>query len=226
MRPSPRFRPGPEPGSGKARSRRSSRPRSRARTCSGSRAETRSSTSSSSDPTGSCWPTRCPRAPPSARTTSVRDYYRAFFENDWPRDYVYVARSFRSVKDARYKIAVSTRIWGDRGELLGVLVANFTIGPRLIDVDMRQEPNDAAVLCPMDRSDPIRASDELARRWQFFPFSTGAVHGGLERRSFQGGRTRAGRVPERLDALTHHGCVERWSSSSITTVSARPPWLW
>ena len=60
------------------------------------------------------------------------------------------------MKDNQYKIAVSTRIWDDRGKLLGLLVANFTIGPRLIDVDMRQEPGDAAVLCPMDQSDPLR----------------------------------------------------------------------
>lgn len=107
-----------------------------------------------------------PGSPSVGKNYSVRDYYRAFFENDWTRDYVYVARSFLSVKDGRYKIAVSTRIWGDRGELLGTLVANFTIGPRLIDVDLRQEPN-AAVLCPMDRSDPLRGVEDRARPWLY-----------------------------------------------------------
>ena len=90
----------------------------------------------------------------------VRDYYRAFFDarNPRPRDYVHVAPSFLSMNDHRYKIAVSTRIWGEREELLGLLVANFTIGPRLIDVDMHQEPGDAAVLCPMDESEPSRGA--------------------------------------------------------------------
>jgi serine/threonine-protein kinase len=106
-------------------------------------------------------------SPAVGKDYHVRDYYRAFFENHWPRDYVYVARSFLSIKDGRYKIAVSTRISGDRGELLGVLVANFTIGPRLIDVDMRQEPNDAAVLCPMDRSDPQRGIEDPGPPWSY-----------------------------------------------------------
>jgi eukaryotic-like serine/threonine-protein kinase len=106
-------------------------------------------------------------SPAVGKNYSVRDYYRAFFEHDWPRDYVYVARSFLSMKDGRYKIAVSTRIWSDRGEFLGVLVANFTIGPRLIDVDMRQEPNAAAVLCPMDRSDPRHGVEEPGTPWTY-----------------------------------------------------------
>jgi hypothetical protein len=100
---------------------------------------------------------------------AVRDYYRALFEPRYQEqpDYVYVARSFRSAKDGRYKIAVSTRICGDRGELLGVLVANFTIGPRLIDVDMHQETSVVAVLCPMDESDPARAADERRPPWHY-----------------------------------------------------------
>jgi hypothetical protein len=87
---------------------------------------------------------------------AVRDYYRAFFEPavPRPRDEVYVARSFRSVNDGLYKIAISTRVWDDRGTLLGILVANFTIGHRLIDVDLRHELGDVAVLCPMDHSHP------------------------------------------------------------------------
>jgi eukaryotic-like serine/threonine-protein kinase len=98
----------------------------------------------------------------------VRDYYRVFFtDDDWRPDHVYVARSFESVRDKRYKIAVSTRIWNDRGKLLGILVANFTSGPRLIDVDMRVERNDAAVLCPMDRSDPVRGIEDPGRPWSY-----------------------------------------------------------
>jgi serine/threonine-protein kinase len=100
---------------------------------------------------------------------AVRDYYRAFFEpgGPRPRDEVYVARSFQSVKDGRYKIAVTTRVWGDRGELLGILVANFAIGPRLIDVDLRHEPDDVAVLCPMDHSDPARNGDNRRPFWPY-----------------------------------------------------------
>ena len=106
-------------------------------------------------------------SPAVGKDYHVRDYYRAFFENQWPRDYVYIARSFLSIKDGRYKIAVSTRIGGDHGKLLGVLVANFTIGPRLIDVDMRQDSHDATVLCPMDRSDPQRGIEDPGPRWSY-----------------------------------------------------------
>jgi hypothetical protein len=100
---------------------------------------------------------------------AVRDYYRAFFEPavPQPRDEVYVARSFRSVKDGRYKIAISTRVWSDQGELLGILVANFAIGPRLIDVDLRHEPDDVAVLCPMDHSDPAQSDGNRRPVWPY-----------------------------------------------------------
>jgi eukaryotic-like serine/threonine-protein kinase len=108
-----------------------------------------------------------PASPAVGKSYSVRDYYRGFFEKDRNRDYVYVARSFKSEKDDRYKIAVSTRIWDDKRNLLGYLVANFTIGPRLIDVDLRQEPSAATVLCPMDRSDPRTPRPEPAENWQY-----------------------------------------------------------
>jgi hypothetical protein len=100
---------------------------------------------------------------------TVRDYYRAFFDAAHPRapHEVYIARSFLSVKDDRYKIAVSTRVWGDHDELLGILVANLTIGPKLIDVDLRQEPVDAAILCPMDRSDPNHGVDDQGPHWPY-----------------------------------------------------------
>ncbi len=134
----------------------------------------------------------------------VRDYYRAFFdaENLRPHDHVYVAPSFLSVKDARYKIAISTRIWDDRDELLGVLVANFTIGPRLIDVDMRQEPGDAAVLCPMDQSDLARGAVDRRTPWRYIVV--------LDRRYDGGPRDRPSPVdPSRLpdfqgDPGLHH----------------------
>jgi len=32
---------------------------------------------------------------------------------------------------------------------------------------MRQEPNDAAVLCPMDRADPVREVEDRARPWRY-----------------------------------------------------------
>lgn len=107
-----------------------------------------------------------PESPSVGENRRVRDYYRTFFQTEWPRDYVYVARSFRSVKDHRYKVAVSTRIWGDGDELLGVMVANFTIGPRFIDVDLSHEPN-AAVLCPMDKSDPVSGLEDPRPPWRY-----------------------------------------------------------
>jgi eukaryotic-like serine/threonine-protein kinase len=107
-----------------------------------------------------------PQSSAVGKNFRVRDYYRAFFENDWPRDRAYIARSFLSMKDARFKIAVSTRIWDGTGNLLGILVANFTIGPRLIDVDLRQEPS-VAVLCPMDQADPFHGLTDQDRAWRY-----------------------------------------------------------
>ena len=109
-----------------------------------------------------------PGSPTVGSNRRVRDYYQAFFAgNDWKSDHVYVARSNESVRDKRWKIAVSTRIWDDNHNLLGILVANFTIGPRLIDVDLREESIDAAVLCPMDLSDPIRGIDDPGPPWSY-----------------------------------------------------------
>ena len=96
----------------------------------------------------------------------VRDYYRTLVQEGWPPDRPYVARSFLSTKDNLFKIAVSTQIWRADGNLLGILVANFTIGPRLIDVDLRDEPN-AIVLCPMDRSDPVREVEDRDKSWRY-----------------------------------------------------------
>jgi serine/threonine-protein kinase len=103
------------------------------------------------------------------RNFAVRDYFRAFFEPEVPRprDEVYVARSFRSMKDSRSKIAVSTRVWGEGDQLLAILVANFAIGHRLIDVDLRHELGDVAVLCPMDHSDPARKADDRRPLWPY-----------------------------------------------------------
>jgi len=84
----------------------------------------------------------------------VRDYFQAMIQDGVSSDYVYVARSFQSMKDGRYKIAVSTGIWGDDHRLLGVLVANFSIGHRLLGFDLSLESNEAFVLCPIDPSNP------------------------------------------------------------------------
>ncbi|WP_152051002.1 serine/threonine protein kinase [Tautonia marina] len=101
----------------------------------------------------------------------VRDYYRTFFDAGSPRmeNDAYVARSFDSVKDRQYKIAVSTPIRGEADALLGLLVANFTIGPRLVDVDMRAEAGEAVVLCPIDRSDPLRGLVDPLPPWPYLP---------------------------------------------------------
>ena len=85
---------------------------------------------------------------------NVRDYFQALIHDGVPSDYVHVARSFQSSKDNRYKIAVSTGIWGNDHKLRGVLVANFSIGHRLLGFDLSLELNDAFVLCPIDPSNP------------------------------------------------------------------------
>ncbi len=47
------------------------------------------------------------------------------------------------------------------------MVANLTIGPRLIDLDIRDEPGEAAVLCPMDRSKPLQGIDDRRPPWPY-----------------------------------------------------------
>ena len=84
----------------------------------------------------------------------VRDYFQALIHDGVPPDYVHVARSFQSWKDNRVKIAVSTGIRSDDHQLLGVLVANFSIGHRLLGFDLSLESNEAFVLCPIDPSNP------------------------------------------------------------------------
>jgi serine/threonine-protein kinase len=118
------------------------------------------------DPKGVLLADTLERSPAIGRSYRLRDYYRALFDNGWPSDRAYVARSFRSTKDGLYKVAVSTRIWHADGTLSGILVANFTIGWRLIDVDLRDEPN-ATVLCPMDRSDPLAGVEDRDQSWRY-----------------------------------------------------------
>jgi len=98
----------------------------------------------------------------------VRDYYRALIDDGVPSDYVHVARSFQSLKDHRYKIAVSTGIWSNDHQLLGVLVANFSIGHRLLGFDLSLESNEAFVLCPIDPSNPETGRFEPAGKdWRY-----------------------------------------------------------
>jgi Sodium:dicarboxylate symporter family len=119
------------------------------------------------DPDGNALADTMRRSPYLGKNYRVRDYYRTLLEHEGPADRAYVARSFLSTKDAHYKIAISTRIWDGGGKLLGILVANFPIGPRLIDVDMGRERVDAAILCPMDRSDPTRGVVDPGRPWEY-----------------------------------------------------------
>jgi serine/threonine-protein kinase len=119
------------------------------------------------DPEGTLLADTMRRSPYIGKSYRVRDYYRALLEHEGPADRAYVARSFLSTKDAHYKIAISTRIWDSGGKLLGILVANVPIGPRLIDVDMGSKQLDSAILCPMDRSDPSRETPDLERPWAY-----------------------------------------------------------
>ena len=85
----------------------------------------------------------------------LRDYYRRHFDPEHrpPRDAVLVSRVYHSVKDGRFKLAVSARVWdGDGGgaRCLGVLVANLTVGPALVALDLREEPDGASVVGPVE----------------------------------------------------------------------------
>ncbi|MFO0960429.1 MAG: serine/threonine-protein kinase [Isosphaeraceae bacterium] len=120
----------PRAGTGRGRrqrSRSSSRPGSKARTCSGSPRRTRSSTRSSWRRTGS-WADTLPGSTsvkefPGPRLLPIVDRRPA----GGPEGRA-VSRSYRSIKDGRDKIAVTSRIRGEGGGRLGLLVANFPIG--------------------------------------------------------------------------------------------------
>ncbi len=105
-------------------------------------------------------------SPYVGKNYQARDYFRSLLMREEPWDRAYVARSYLSTKDAHYKTAVSTRIRDGSGKLLGVLVANVPIGPRLIDVDLGHEPGEAAILCPVDQSDPFRGVVDSGRLWE------------------------------------------------------------
>jgi eukaryotic-like serine/threonine-protein kinase len=100
----------------------------------------------------------------------VRDYFQALIHGGVPSDFVHVARSFQSLKDNRYKIAVSTGIWSNDRQMLGVLVANFSIGHRLLGFDLSLESNEAFVLCPIDPSNPKTGQFEPpGTDWRYSP---------------------------------------------------------
>jgi serine/threonine-protein kinase len=82
---------------------------------------------------------------------SRRDYFRRLFQGPLAADpdAVNVSRVYHSIKDDHYKIAIAARVWDD-DECLAVLVANVTIGWRLVDLDMRQERAGAALVSPVD----------------------------------------------------------------------------
>jgi hypothetical protein len=66
---------------------------------------------------------------------------------------VYVSRIYQSVKDKHYKIAFAARVW-DNSVCVGVLVANISIGPGIIDMQMLDEPVGATVVSPSDPQSP------------------------------------------------------------------------
>ena len=141
-----------------------------------------------------------------------------------PREYAHVARSFRSVKRCPVQDRGLDEDLGTIRRASGVLVANFTIGPRLIDVDVRQETNVAAVLCPMDRSDPQQGTVDDAPLCATYRFSTGVTQRtGITARSSS---SRRGCLTFRSSqSLSLRQTVGQGASSSITTGSARHTWL-
>jgi serine/threonine-protein kinase len=109
-----------------------------------------------------------PRSSAIGKRFDVRDYFQALIHDGVPNDYVHVARSFQSMMDDRYKIAVSTGIWNNDHQLLGVLVANFSIGHGLLGFDLSLESNEAFVLCPIDQSNPKTGQFELpGHDWRY-----------------------------------------------------------
>src|SRR5262249_39173061 len=82
-----------------------------------------------------------------------RDYFQELIKNEVPTDSdksrVHVSRWFISNNDHRHKIGVSTRIYSNNDTLLGLLVATFPEGHRLVEFDLEHESNEAFVLCPI-----------------------------------------------------------------------------
>jgi hypothetical protein len=103
-----------------------------------------------------------------------RDYFRRLFEPPLAADpqAVNVSRVYHSIKDNHYKYAIATRVW-DEDQCIAVLVANVTIGWRLVDLDMRMEHAGAALVSPVDwtyseseRNPPHRYVVVLSRAYQ------------------------------------------------------------
>jgi len=85
------------------------------------------------------------------KSFSRRDYFRRLFQGPLAADSgaVNISRVYHSIKDNHYKIAIAARVWDDR-RCLAVLVANVTIGWRLVDLDMHHELAGAALVSPVD----------------------------------------------------------------------------
>lgn len=94
-----------------------------------------------------------------------RDYFRSVMNpsRPLPKSATSVSRAFRSVVDGRYKIGVSSRVW-DGDECLGLFVANVTLGPRLVLLEMTEEPEGAVVVSPIDWSYAPPGSPSPSRR--------------------------------------------------------------
>jgi eukaryotic-like serine/threonine-protein kinase len=82
---------------------------------------------------------------------SRRDYFHRLFQGPLAAEpgAVNISRVYHSIKDGHYKIAIAARVW-DGHRCLAVLVANITIGWRLVDLDMRDELAGAALISPVD----------------------------------------------------------------------------
>ena len=120
----------------------------------------------------------------------------------------------RAVVPVRERLPVQDRGL-DRGsgatgdELLGVLVANFTIGPQLVDLDLRQEAADVAVLCPMDGSDPIRGEESRRPSSALHLRAGPALHRRSGRPADRGGVRSTARLPGGRDARPRRGRAGR-----------------
>ena len=76
-----------------------------------------------------------------------------------PSDFVHVARSFQSWTEHRDNITVSTGIWSNDHRRVGVVVANYSIGNRVLGFH-RRKSNEAFVLWPIDPSNPGQGQRE------------------------------------------------------------------
>jgi serine/threonine protein kinase len=101
-------------------------------------------------------------APSEGRNYAERDYYVGLMR-EADLNAVHASRVYPSFPGNELKFAVITRVHDGR-RCLGLLAATVPLAPRLVVLDMKDEPPSAGVACPMDWTYPERHGVPAERR--------------------------------------------------------------